>query len=219
MAEGQLLGLGLNVALKGISWFLKAFKDEKEVKAVVLKKLRRARRGEDKKKGHITFLCIPTGCGKSTLARKFGCSDVDGEDDVLLLDIDSLKKSLKPSDIKVIEEYKESGDTSAEMISSYPVIKAYLEQKKQEFPNNRKIILSNDIKLAKYLECDDVVAVLPNTTFIMEVLKHQETEEDKQRIFRQWGNALKSQLNPTLFDSWDDLEATIRKSFNLTPKL
>jgi energy-coupling factor transporter ATP-binding protein EcfA2 len=220
--EANLLGIGLNVALKGISWLSKTFKTEDKIKAEILKQITKKRRGQSKDcKNHCSFLVIPSGCGKTTLMKHLSTQTKDGGIQIKILDLDScMSLEYSPVEERKIEETKLAGLESATQLKEYIKIKQYYESLRENFKDYRFILLSSDLELGYYLGVQDIVIVVPTDRFFNEILSKVEDRAKCELMRKQWLSLVAN--GKTRYDayrSFEELEEMIKRTYNLVNKL
>jgi hypothetical protein len=223
MIEANLLGIGLNVALKGLSWLDKALKSEDKIKRDVLKEVTKKRQGLSKTdKDHVSFLVIPAGCGKTSLMRNLSTVSLEGGHDLMILDLDSImSQEYTPLEERKIEEAKLAGLGASTKIKEYSKIKELYEKSRREFTGYRFIVLSSDLQLGKFLGIRDIVIVVPDRNLLHRIANAEGvTAEKRTLILDQWTLLISNgEKRFDVFRSFEELESMVKKSFNLVNKL
>lgn len=221
--EANLLGIGLNVALKGLSWLDKALKSEERIKRDVLKKVTKQRQGLSKTdKNHVSFLVIPTGCGKTSLMKNLSTVSLEGNHKLMILDLDSvMTHELSPLEERKIEEAKLAGLGDSVKVKMFLKIKELYDTTRETFKNYRLILLSSELELGSFLGIDDVVIVVPDRHLLHKIANAEDISAEKRKlIMDQWTLLISNgEKRFDVYRSFDELESMIKKSFNLVNKL
>jgi len=221
--EANLLGIGLNVALKGLSWLDKALKSEERIKRDVLKKVTKQRQGLSKTdKNHVSFLVIPTGCGKTSLMKNLSTVSLEGNHKLMILDLDSvMTHELSPLEERKIEEAKLAGLGDSVKVKMFLKIKELYDTTRETFKNYRLILLSSELELGSFLGIDDVVIVVPDRHLLHKIANAEDISVEKRKlIMDQWTLLISNgEKRFDVYRSFDELESMIKKSFNLVNKL
>ena len=221
--EANLLGIGLNVALKGLSWLDKALKSEERIKREVLKKVTKQRQGLSKTdKNHVSFLVIPTGCGKTSLMKNLSTVSLEGNHKLMILDLDSvMTHELSPLEERKIEEAKLAGLGDSVKVKMFLKIKELYDTTRETFKNYRLILLSSELELGSFLGIDDVVIVVPDRHLLHKIANAEDISVEKRKlIMDQWTLLISNgEKRFDVYRSFDELESMIKKSFNLVNKL
>jgi len=199
--EANLLGIGLNVAMKGISWLSKVMKSESTIKKQVLKEVTKKRQGISKDdKNHVSFLVIP----------------------IMILDLDSvMSQEYSPLEERKIEEAKLAGLGAATKLKEYMKIREMYEKTRSMFSNYRLILLSSELELGSFLGIDDVVIVVPDRELLQKIVSSEGISAEKRiMIMDQWTLLVSNgEKRFDVYRSFPELEAMIKRSFNLVNKL
>jgi hypothetical protein len=221
--EANLLGIGLNVAMKGISWINKVMKSDDSIKRELLKSITKRRQGLSKSDmNHISFLVIPSGCGKTTLMKNLSTQTREGNHRLIVLDLDScLSQEYSPLEERKIEEAKLNGLGASTKVKEYMKVKEYYQNLRGNFADYRLILLSSDLELGAFLGIEDIVVVVPNRALLNDIVnKEGITPEKRALILDQWTLlTTNGERRFDVFSSFAELEAMIKKSFNLVNKL
>jgi hypothetical protein len=221
--EANLLGIGLNVALKGLSWLDKALKSEERIKRDVLKKVTKQRQGLSKTdKNHVSFLVIPSGCGKTSLMKNLSTVSLEGNHKLMILDLDSvMTHELSPLEERKIEEAKLAGLGDSVKVKMFLKIKELYDTTRETFKNYRLILLSSELELGSFLGIDDVVIVVPDRHLLHKIANAEDISVEKRKlIMDQWTLLISNgEKRFDVYRSFDELESMIKKSFNLVNKL
>lgn len=218
-----MLGIGLNVALKGLSWLDKALKSEERIKRDVLKKVTKQRQGLSKTdKNHVSFLVIPSGCGKTSLMKNLSTVSLEGNHKLMILDLDSvMTHELSPLEERKIEEAKLAGLGDSVKVKMFLKIKELYDTTRETFKNYRLILLSSELELGSFLGIDDVVIVVPDRHLLHKIANAEDISVEKRKlIMDQWTLLISNgEKRFDVYRSFDELESMIKKSFNLVNKL
>ncbi len=221
--EANLLGIGLNVAMKGISWLSKVMKSESTIKKQVLKEVTKKRQGISKDdKNHVSFLVIPSGCGKTSLMKNLSTVSLEGNHKLMILDLDSvMSQEYSPLEERKIEEAKLAGLGAATKLKEYMKIREMYEKTRSMFSNYRLILLSSELELGSFLGIDDVVIVVPDRELLQKIVSSEGISAEKRiMIMDQWTLLVSNgEKRFDVYRSFPELEAMIKRSFNLVNKL
>jgi energy-coupling factor transporter ATP-binding protein EcfA2 len=220
--EAGILGIGLNVAMKGVSWINKVLKNEESIKKEILRAVTKKRQGlSSKSKRHISYLVIPAGCGKTTLMKNLNCITKDRQK-VMTLDLDScLSQQISPLEERKIEEAKLAGLGDATKVNEYTKIKEYYDKCITTFKDYRLILLSSDLELGYFLGVEDIVIVVPSQKFLEQITDNEALSTEKKRLIHsQWLKLISNgERTYDVYRSFDELESMIKRSYNLINKL
>ena len=221
--EANLLGIGLNVAMKGLSWLDKALKSEDKIKREVLKSVTKKRQGLNKTdKNHVSFLVIPAGCGKTSLMKNLSTVSLEGNHKLMILDLDSvMAHELSPLEERKVEEAKLAGLGASIKVKMFLKIKELYDTTRTTFKDYRLILLSSELELGSFLGIDDVVIVVPDRILLHKIANSEEVSPDKRKlILDQWTLLVSNgEKRFDVYRSFEELESMIKKSFNLVNKL
>jgi|694.fasta_scaffold06212_7 hypothetical protein len=220
--EASLLGLGLNVAMKGVSVLQKLFKSDSSIRKALLKEITKKRQGLNKNlQNHTTLLVLPTGCGKTSLMKHLSTQTKDGAN-IMILDLDSvLSHEFTNMEEKKINDSYLNGLGEAAKFKIYSKTKEFYSKLKEDFPKHRIVLLSSDLGLGKILNIEDVVIVIPSDSLLEQILSNPELSPEKIKLIRHQWIMLASNGNTRFnaYTSFKELETMVKNSFGLTNKL
>lgn len=197
--ESMLIGVGVVSALKLSSC---AWSHRNAVKRVL-----RRRREE----GWTSCLVMPAGCGKSTLVKSIASSN---KEKCLIVDMDEMMMNLlTPAQMRQVNELQASRNNTWVSIA-FPVVKTWFNSLQKEFPNHRKLIVSNSPDLADYLNILDTTILCP-TKSLVEKVKIEADEETKEKIDNSFMELISSGRDIFYFSNYDSIKERVCNSYGL----